>query len=69
MRVQNREWYEENIVHVGNGYMPNRESFLACLKLAKMPVGVLLNEPRENHVQTRKNLIEGVKKYDIAFLL
>lgn len=68
-RVQNREWYEKNIVHVGNGYMPNRESFLACLKLAKMPVGVLLNEPRENHVQTRKNLIEDVKKQDIAFLL
>ena len=68
-RVQNREWYEKNIVHVGNGYMPNRESFLNCLKLAKMPVGVLLNEPRENHIQTRKNLVSDVKKQDIAFLL
>ena len=68
-RVQNREWYEKNIVHVGNGYMPNRESFLGCLKLAKMPVGVLLNEPRENQIQTRKNLVSEVKKQDIAFLL
>lgn len=68
-RIQNREWYERNIVHVGNGYMPNRESFLNCLKLAKMPVGVLLNEPRENHIQTRKNLVSDVKKQDIAFLL
>jgi len=49
--------------------MPNRESFLNCLKLAKMPVGVLLNEPRENHIQTRKNLVSDVKKQDIAFLL
>jgi 2-oxoglutarate ferredoxin oxidoreductase subunit beta len=68
-RVQNREWYEKNIVHVGNGYMPNRESFLNCLKLAKMPVGVLLNEPRENPIQTRKNLVNDVRKHDIAFLL
>jgi hypothetical protein len=49
--------------------MPNRESFLNCLKLAKMPVGVLLNEPRENQIQTRKNLVSDVKKQDIAFLL
>ncbi len=49
--------------------MPNRESFLNCLKLAKMPVGVLLSEPRENHLQTRKNLVSEVKKQDIAFLL
>lgn len=48
--------------------MPNHESFLACLKLAKMPVGILLNEPRQE-VQTRKNLIEEVRKYDIAYLL
>lgn len=68
-RVQNREWYEKNIVRVGNGYMPNRESFLNCLKLAKMPVGVLLNEPRENPIQTRKNLVNDVRKHDIAFLL
>ncbi len=68
-RVQNREWYEKNIVHVGNGYMPNRESFLNCLKLAKMPVGVLLNEPRDNPIQTRKNLVNDVRKHDIAFLL
>jgi 2-oxoglutarate ferredoxin oxidoreductase subunit beta len=67
-RVQNREWYERNIVHVGQGYMPNHESFLSCLKLAKMPVGVLLNEPRQE-IQTRKNLIEEVRKYDIAHLL
>jgi 2-oxoglutarate/2-oxoacid ferredoxin oxidoreductase subunit beta len=67
-RVQNREWYERNIVHVWNGYMPNHESFLACLKLAKMPVGILLNEPRQD-IQTRKNLIEEVRKYDIAHLL
>lgn len=68
-RVQNREWYERNIVRVGNGYMSNHESFLNCLKLAKMPVGILLNEPRENHIQTRKNLVNDVKKQDIAFLL
>lgn len=49
--------------------MPNRESFLGCLKLAKMPVGVLLNEPRENQIQTRKNLVTDVKKQDITFLL
>jgi hypothetical protein len=49
--------------------MPNRESFLNCLKLAKIPVGVLLNEPRENPIQTRKNLVTEVKKQDIAFLL
>lgn len=49
--------------------MPNRESFLNCLKLAKMPVGVLLNEPRDNHHETRKNLVSDVQKYDIAFLL
>ncbi len=67
-RVQNREWYERNIVHIGQGYIPNHESFLSCLKLAKMPVGVLLNAPRQD-VQTKKNLIEGVKKYDIAYLL
>ena len=48
--------------------MPNRESFLNCLKLAKMPVGVLLNEPRENHTML-KNRIEEVKKYDISYLL
>lgn len=68
-RVQNREWYERNIVRVGNGYMPNRESFLNCLKLAKMPVGVLLNEPREDKHETHKNLLHNVRKYDIAFLL
>ncbi len=67
-RVQNREWYERNIVHVGQGYMPNHESFLGCLKLAKMPVGVLLNEPRQE-IQTRKNLIQEVRKYDITHLL
>ena len=49
--------------------MPNRESFLNCLKLAKMPVGVLLNEPRDNPIQTRKNLVNDVRKHDIAFLL
>lgn len=48
--------------------MPNRESFLGCLKLSKMPVGVLLNEPREN-IQSTKNLVEEVRKYDIAYLL
>lgn len=68
-RVQNREWYEKNIVHVWNGYMPNRESFLGCLKLSKMPVGILLNEPREEPIKPRKNLIQDVRKYDIAFLL
>jgi len=68
-RVQNREWYEKNIVRVWNGYMPNHESFLGCLKLSKMPVGILLSEPRENHLQTRKNLVEEVRKYDIAYLL
>lgn len=67
-RVQNREWYERNIVHVGQGYMPNHESFLGCLKLAKMPVGVLLNEPRQE-IQIRRNLIGEVRKYDIAHLL
>jgi dCMP deaminase len=34
-----------------------------------MPVGVLLNEPRENPIQTRKNLVNDVRKHDIAFLL
>lgn len=48
--------------------MPNYESFLSCLKLAKMPVGVLLNEPRQD-IQMRKNLIGEVRKYDIAYLL
>jgi hypothetical protein len=33
-----------------------------------MPVGVLLNEPRQE-IQTRKNLIGEVRKYDIAYLL
>lgn len=49
--------------------MPNRESFLGCLKLSKMPVGILLNEPRGKPSETRKDMIGDVKKYDIAFLL
>lgn len=68
-RVQNRAWYEKNIVHVGNGYMPNRESFLGLLSLAKMPVGVLLDAPRDTMGEPRGNLVHDVKKYDIAFLL
>lgn len=49
--------------------MPNRESLLGCLKLSKMPVGILLNEPREGSIKLKKNLVQDVRKYDIAFLL
>ncbi len=48
--------------------MPNRESFLNCLKLAKMPVGILLSEPRDIP-QTQKNLVQEVRHYDVASLL
>gem|GEM_PF-1142307 len=49
--------------------MPNWDSFLNCLKLSKMPVGVLLNEPRTYTHETRKNLVEEVRKYDISYLM
>ena len=68
-RVQNREWYEKNIVHTGAGYSPDRESFLGLLKLAKMPVGILLDEPRENSNYPRKNRAEEVRKYDFMELV
>lgn len=68
-KLQNREWYMKNTVNVWKWYIPNRESFLNCLKLIKMPVGVLLDEPREESFKYPKIWPEQVIHYDIRELM
>ncbi len=67
--MQNREWYEKNIVRLRDAFVPNREGFLSLLNLSKMPVGVLLNAPREVSPMPQRNMVEEVRKYDISYLI